>query len=101
MGVGTTLSALVTAIDTLSGNTTPANASTATGGIITLKTGTASDLVVTGTAGVLTALDLSAGAANTGYSYRWRPDGWGSGRHHQAQRRRRHGCFAGERLRGR
>ena len=50
LGIGSTLSDLVAAIDTLSGNTTPANASTATGGIITLKSGTAADLVVTGTA---------------------------------------------------
>ena len=41
LGVDTSLSDLVTAIDTLSGNTTPANASTATGGIITLRSGTA------------------------------------------------------------
>src|SRR5262249_11743813 len=44
MGVDTSLSDLVSAIDTLSGNTTPANASTATGGVITLKSGTAADL---------------------------------------------------------
>ena len=66
LGINSTLSDLVAAIDTLSGNTTPANASTATGGIITLKTGTASDLPVTGTAGVLAALGLTAAAANTG-----------------------------------
>jgi hypothetical protein len=64
MGVDTSLTDLVAAIDTLSGNTTPANASTATGGIITLKTGTASDLAVSGTA--LAKLGLAAAAANTG-----------------------------------
>ena len=63
MGIGTSLSDLVTAIDTLSGNTTPANASTATGGIITLRSGTASDLLVTGTA--LAKLEINAGGANT------------------------------------
>jgi flagellin len=64
LGVNTSLTDLVAAIDTLSGNATPANASTATGGIITLKTGTASDLAVSGTA--LAKLGLSAPAANTG-----------------------------------
>ena len=66
MGISTSLSDLVAAIDTLSGNATPANASTVTGGIITLKTGTAADLAVSGSAGVLTALGLSAAAANIG-----------------------------------
>jgi flagellin len=64
LGINTSLTDLVAAIDTLSGNATPANASTATGGIITLKTGTASDLAVSGTA--LAKLGLSAAAANTG-----------------------------------
>ena len=64
LGINTSLTDLVSAIDTLSGNTTPANASTATGGIITLKTGTAADLAVSGTA--LAKLGLSAAAANTG-----------------------------------
>jgi flagellin len=64
LGIGSTLSDVVAAIDTLSGNATPANASTATSGIITLKTGTASDLAVSGTA--LAKLGLSAAAANTG-----------------------------------
>jgi flagellin len=62
LGIDTSLTDLVSAIDTLSGNTT--SASTATGGIITLHTGTASDLAVSGTA--LAKLGLSAGAANTG-----------------------------------
>jgi flagellin len=62
LGIDTTLSDLTAAIDTLSGNTN--SASTATGGIITLHTGTASDLAVSGTA--LAKLGLSAGAANTG-----------------------------------
>ena len=48
MGVDTTLDSLVAAIDTLSGNTS--SASTATGGVITLHTGTASNLAVSGTA---------------------------------------------------
>jgi len=64
LGIDTSLTDLVAAIDTLSGNAAPANASTATGGIITLKTGTASDLAVSGTA--LAKLGLSAAAANTG-----------------------------------
>jgi len=63
MGINTSLSDLMTAIDTLSGNTTPANASTATGGIITLRSGTASDLLVTGTA--LAKLEINGGGANT------------------------------------
>ena len=67
MGVNTSLTDLVAAIDTLSGNTTPANASTATGGIITLRSGTASDLVVTGTA--LAKLGIKLTAANTGCPY--------------------------------
>jgi flagellin len=66
LGIGSTLDNLVAAIDTLSGNATPANASAVTGGIITLKTGTASNLAVSGSAGVLTALGLGAAAANTG-----------------------------------
>ena len=63
MGINTSLSDLMSAIDTLSGNTIPANASTATGGIITLRSGTASDLLVTGTA--LAKLEINAGGANT------------------------------------
>ena len=63
LGVDTSLSALVAAIDTLSGNTTPANASTATGGIITLRSGTAADLVVTGTAAA--ALEINTVAQST------------------------------------
>jgi flagellin-like hook-associated protein FlgL len=63
LGVDTSLSALMTAIDTLSGNTTPANASTATGGIITLRSGTAADLVVTGTAAA--ALEINTVAQST------------------------------------
>jgi flagellin len=63
LGVDTSLSDLTAAIDTLSGNTTPANASTATGGIITLHSGTAADLVVTGTAAV--ALEINTAAQST------------------------------------
>jgi flagellin len=63
MGVDTSLSDLMAAIDTLSGNTTPANASTATGGIITLRSGTAADLVVTGTAAA--ALEINTVAQST------------------------------------
>ncbi len=62
MGINTSLTDLMTAIDTLSGNT-PATASTATGGIITLRSGTASDLLVTGTA--LAKLEINGGGANT------------------------------------
>jgi flagellin-like hook-associated protein FlgL len=67
LGIGTTLDDLVSAIDTLQGNTgTGAVASTDTGGILQLNTGVAADLSVTaGAAGVLTALGLSASAANT------------------------------------
>ena len=54
----------MTAIDTLSGNTTPANASTATAGIITLRSGTAADLVVTGTA--LAKLEITCVTAARG-----------------------------------
>ncbi len=66
MGVNSTLDDLVSAIDTLSGNATPANASAVTAGIITLKTGTASDLAVSGSTGVLTALGLTNANQNTG-----------------------------------
>ncbi|WFU15010.1 flagellin [Bradyrhizobium sp. CB3481] len=65
MGVDTSLSDLMAAIDTLSGNTTPANASTATGGIITLRSGTAADLVVTGSANVLDKLAIDGAGAST------------------------------------
>ena len=51
------------ALDTLQGNTT--NASSVAGGQIQLNTGLAADLAVTGAAGVLTALGLSAAGANT------------------------------------
>ena len=64
LGVNTSLSDLMTAIDTLSGNTTPANASTATAGIITLRSGTAADLVVTGTA--LAKLEITGTATRGG-----------------------------------
>ncbi len=66
LGIGSTLDNLVAAIDTLSGNATPGNASTTTGGIVTLHTGTASDLAVSGSAGVLTALGLTNANQNTG-----------------------------------
>ena len=66
MGVNSTLDDLVSAIDTLSGNATPANASAVAAGIITLKTGTASDLAVSGSTGVLTALGLTNANQNTG-----------------------------------
>ncbi len=62
LGINTSLTDLVAAIDTLSGNV-PGTASTATGGIITLRSGTASDLLVTGTA--LAKLEINAGGANT------------------------------------
>jgi len=66
MGVDTSLSDLAAAIDTLSGNTTPANASIATGGRFTLNTGTAADLTITGSGTVLTKLGINAPAASAG-----------------------------------
>ena len=65
LGVDTSLTDLTAAIDTLSGNTTPANASTATGGVIQLKSGTAADLVVTGSAGVLAKLGIGGAGQAT------------------------------------
>ncbi|UPJ49562.1 flagellar hook protein [Bradyrhizobium sp. 200] len=65
LGIDTSLDSLVAAIDTLSGNTTPANASVATGGRITLKSGTAADLVVTGSAGVLAKLGIATSAGQS------------------------------------
>ncbi|MBR1216350.1 flagellin, partial [Bradyrhizobium sp. JYMT SZCCT0180] len=64
MGVDTSLDSLVAAIDTLSGNTS--SASTVTGGVIQLHTGTASNLVVSGSATVLDRLGIDAGAASVG-----------------------------------
>ncbi|UPJ52076.1 flagellar hook protein [Bradyrhizobium sp. 200] len=66
MGVDTSLSDLAAAIDTLSGNSTPANASVATGGRLTLNTGTAADLTVTGSGTVLTKLGINAAGASNG-----------------------------------
>ncbi|OCK60236.1 flagellin [Bradyrhizobium sp. LMTR 3] len=64
LGVDTSLTNFVAALDQLQGNTT--NASTITGGgAIQLNTGLANNLAVTGSAGVLTALGLTAAAANT------------------------------------
>ncbi|MFG3597089.1 flagellin [Bradyrhizobium sp. RDI18] len=63
LGVDTSLTNFVAALDQLQGNTT--NASTVTGGVIQLNTGLANNLAVTGSAGVLTALGLGAAAANT------------------------------------
>ena len=62
MGIDTSLDDLAAAINTLQGG---GAASSVTGGVITLDTGTVADLAVTGSAGVLTALGLSAAAANT------------------------------------
>jgi hypothetical protein len=61
LGIGTSLSTLVSAIDTLQGSTSAAP----TTGIITLNTGTAANLAVTGSSGVLAKLGLGAAAANT------------------------------------
>ena len=66
LGVDTSLADLATAIDTLSGNSTPANASVATGGRFTLNTGTASDLTLVGSGTVLTKLGINAAAASVG-----------------------------------
>ncbi|MGE0289707.1 MAG: flagellin [Bradyrhizobium sp.] len=63
LGIDTSLTNFAAALDTLQGNTT--NASSVAGGIIQLNTGLAADLAVTGSAGVLNVLGLSAGAANT------------------------------------
>ncbi|MGE3415592.1 MAG: flagellin [Bradyrhizobium sp.] len=63
LGVDTSLTNFAAALDTLQGNTT--NASSVAGGQIQLNTGLAADLAVTGSAGVLNVLGLSAGAANT------------------------------------
>jgi len=65
LGIDTSLSDLTAAIDTLTGNTTPANASTATGGVITLRSGTAADLVVTGSTGVLAKLGIGGAGQAT------------------------------------
>ena len=63
LGVDTSLTNFAAALDTLQGNTT--NPSSVAGGVIQLNTGLAADLAVTGSAGVLNVLGLSAGAANT------------------------------------
>jgi flagellin len=63
LGIDTSLTNFAAALDTLQGNTT--NASSVAGGQIQLNTGLANDLAVTGSAGVLNVLGLSAGAANT------------------------------------
>ncbi|MGH6711315.1 MAG: flagellin [Bradyrhizobium sp.] len=64
LGVDTSLDSLVAAIDTLSGNTS--SASTATAGVVTLHTGTAANLAVSGSGTVLTKLGINAAGANTG-----------------------------------
>ena len=63
LGIDTSLTAFAAALDTLQGNTT--NASSVAGGLIQLNTGLTADLAVTGSAGVLNVLGLTAGAANT------------------------------------
>ena len=63
LGVDSTLSDLVAAIDTLQGNTTAA--STATGGVITLNSGTAANLAVTGSTGVLAKLGIGGAGQAT------------------------------------
>ncbi|OQW58793.1 MAG: hypothetical protein A4S14_07155 [Proteobacteria bacterium SG_bin9] len=63
LGIDVSLNDLVAAIDSLQGNV--AVASVATGGRITLNTGTAADLNVTGSAGVLAKLGINGGGTNT------------------------------------
>jgi flagellin len=62
LGIGTTLDELTAAINQLQGT---GAAATDTGGILTLSTGTAADLSVTGSTGVLAKLGISAAGANT------------------------------------
>lgn len=62
LGIDTSLTDFVAALNTLQGG---GAGSTVTGGVIRLNTGTAADLAVTGSAGVLTALGLTAPSANT------------------------------------
>ncbi len=64
LGIDTTLADVVAAIDTLSGNTSGLTNSTATGGVIQLRTGTAADLVISGTA--VAKLELTAGTTLRG-----------------------------------
>jgi len=63
LGIDTSLTDFAAALDTLQGNTS--NASSVAGGVIQLNTGLTADLAVTGSAGVLADLGLTAGAANT------------------------------------
>ena len=63
LGVDVSLTDLAAAIDNLQGNVS--NPSSVASGIITLNTGTAADLAVTGSAGVLAKLGINAAAANT------------------------------------
>ncbi|GAA3850027.1 flagellin [[Pseudomonas] carboxydohydrogena] len=62
LGIGTTVGDLLGAINTLQGGSA---ASTFASGQFTLHTGTDADLAVTGSAGVLAKLGLTAAAANT------------------------------------
>ncbi|MBC7580247.1 MAG: flagellar hook protein [Tardiphaga sp.] len=61
LGINATVTDLAAAIDTLQGTTGTAT----TGGKLTLNTGTTANLAVTGSAGVLAKLGLSAAGANT------------------------------------
>lgn len=62
LGIDTSLTNFVSALNTLQGG---GATSAVSGGIITLNTGTAANLAVTGSAGVLNALGLSSASANT------------------------------------
>ena len=63
LGIDTNLTNFAAALDTLQGNGT--NPSSVAGGQIQLNSGLTADLAVTGSAGVLNVLGLTAGAANT------------------------------------
>jgi hypothetical protein len=63
LGIGTDLSTLAAALDTLQGNTT--NASTVTGGKIQLNTGLAADISLSGSGSVLANLGLSGSTTAT------------------------------------
>ena len=66
LGIGTSLNTLVSALDTLQGNTGGGSvASTTTGGQIQLNTGIAANLSVSGSAGVLNALGLTGSTTAT------------------------------------
>ena len=66
LGIGTSLSTLVSALDTLQGNTGGGSVpSSAAGGQLQLNTGLAADLSLSGSAGVLNALGLTGSTTAT------------------------------------